>query len=51
MNSAVTRRLSEATRYAFEDLVKAKKNTEREIVQWIRELEAPKEVALTESLY
>ena len=40
-----------ATRYAFEDLVKAKKTSEREMVQFIRELETPREVALTESLY
>lgn len=40
-----------ATRYAFEDLVRTKKSTEREIVQWIRELETPAQVALTESIY
>ena len=40
-----------ATRYAFEELVAAGKTGEREVVQWIRELETPSQVAQTESLY
>lgn len=40
-----------ATRYAFEDLIRARRTTEREVVQWIRELETPVEVAMTDSIY
>jgi hypothetical protein len=40
-----------ATRYAFEDLARARRTTEREVVQWIRELETPAEVAMTDSIY
>ncbi len=40
-----------ATRYAFQELVAAGKTGEREVVQWIRQLEAPAEVAQTDSLY
>ena len=44
-------RAMKATRYAFEDLVETGKSSEREIVQWIRELNTPREVALTDSIY
>lgn len=44
-------RAMKATRYAFQELLDAGKSTEREIVQWIRELETPEQVGLTDSLY
>lgn len=40
-----------ATRYAFQDLIASRKTGEREVVQWIRELETPAQVAMTESIY
>ena len=42
-----------ATRYAFQELLAEGKGkmTEREVVQWIRKLEAPRELAMTDSLY
>ena len=40
-----------ATRYAFEQLIAEGKMGEREVVQWIRQLKAPREVAQTDSLY
>lgn len=40
-----------ATRYAFQDLIASRKTSEREVVQWIRELETPAQVAMTESIY
>ena len=40
-----------ATRYAFQDLIELGKSSEREVVQWIRELETPREVAITDSIY
>jgi hypothetical protein len=44
-------RAMKATRYAFQDLIETGKSTEREVVQWIRELDTPREVALTDSIY
>ena len=44
-------RAMKATRYAFEELLKGGKSTEREIVQWIREQETPAQVCLTDSVY
>ncbi len=44
-------RAMKATRYAFQELLDAGKSTEREIVQWIRELETPEQVGLTDSIY
>lgn len=40
-----------ATRYAFEELLATKRTSERELVQWIRELETPAMVAQTDSIY
>ena len=40
-----------ATRYAFSELIETRKSSEREVVQWIRELDTPREVAMTDSLY
>lgn len=40
-----------ATRYAFNDLIEMGKSSEREVVQWIRELDTPREVAITDSIY
>ncbi len=40
-----------ATRYAFEALVRQGRSTEREVVQWIRELDTPTQVAQTDSVY
>jgi Ca2+-binding EF-hand superfamily protein len=40
-----------ATRYAFQELIDAGRTGEREVVQWIRELETPAQVAQTDSLY
>ena len=40
-----------ATRYAFQELITQGKMTEREVVRWIRRLEAPVDVAQTDSLY
>ncbi len=40
-----------ATRYAFQELLDAGKTAEREVVQWIRELDTPREVAMTDSVY
>ncbi len=40
-----------ATRYAFQELLDAGKTGEREVVQWIRELNTPREVAMTDSIY
>ncbi|MDP2273314.1 MAG: hypothetical protein Q8N23_08700 [Archangium sp.] len=40
-----------ATRYAFQELLDAGKTGEREVVQWIRELDTPREVAMTDSVY
>ena len=40
-----------ATRYAFQQLIAEGKMSEREVVQWIRRLKAPREVAQTDSLY
>ena len=37
-----------ATRYAFNDLIEMGKSSEREVVQWIRELDTPREVAITD---
>ncbi|MFO0597824.1 MAG: hypothetical protein U0228_21160 [Myxococcaceae bacterium] len=44
-------RAMKATRYAFEELLASNKQTEREIVQFIRELETPKAVHHTDSVY
>ena len=44
-------RAMKATRYAFQELLDGGKSTEREIVQWIRELETPEQVGLTDSIY
>ena len=44
-------RAMKATRYAFQELLDVGKSTEREIVQWIRELETPEQVGLTDSIY
>lgn len=44
-------RAMKATRYAFEELVASQKTSERELVQWIRELREPAAVNITESLY
>ena len=44
-------RAIKATRYAFQDLMERGKSSEREIVQWIRELKTPREVALTDSTW
>ena len=44
-------RAMKATRYAFQELLEAGKSTEREIVQWIRELDTPRQVGLTDSIY
>lgn len=44
-------RAMKATRYAFEELVASRKTSEREVVQWIREMQEPEQVALTDSLY
>lgn len=44
-------RAMKATRYAFQELLDGGKSTEREIVQWIRELETPEQVSLTDSIY
>lgn len=44
-------RAMKATRYAFQSLLDAGKSTEREIVQWIRELDTPSQVSLTDSIY
>jgi hypothetical protein len=40
-----------ATRYAFEELLATRRTSERELVQWIRELKTPPAVAQTDSLY
>jgi hypothetical protein len=40
-----------ATRYAFRDLMETGRSSEREIVQWIHQLETPTQVAQTDSLY
>jgi hypothetical protein len=39
-----------ATRYAFEDMIE-RKGSERELVQWIRELDTPGQVHQTDSVY
>ena len=44
-------RAMKATRYAFNDLIEMGKSSEREVVQWIRELDTPREVAITDSIY
>lgn len=44
-------RAMKATCYAFQDLVERGTASEREIVQWIRELNTPREVALTDSIW
>ena len=44
-------RAMKATRYAFQELLDAGKTGEREVVQWIRELDTPREVAMTDSVY
>mgnify|MGYP000942231740 CR=1 FL=1 len=44
-------RAMKATRYAFQQLVDERRTTEREVVQWIRNLDTPVQVALTDSLY
>lgn len=44
-------RAMKATRYAFQELLDGGKSTEREIVQWIRELDTPEQVSLTDSIY
>ena len=40
-----------ATRYAFQELLAKGRSTEREVVQWIRELATPAQVAQTDSIY
>ncbi|MFZ5444609.1 MAG: hypothetical protein ACOZQL_31740 [Myxococcota bacterium] len=40
-----------ATRYAFEELIHSGRTSERELVQWIRELDTPPQVAQTDSIY
>ncbi len=40
-----------ATRYAFQELLDGGKTGEREVVRWIRELDTPREVAMTDSVY
>lgn len=44
-------RAMKATRYAFQQLLEQGKTGEREVVQWIRELETPAQVAMTDSIY
>ncbi len=44
-------RAMKATRYAFQQLVDERRTTEREVVQWIHNLDTPVQVALTDSLY
>lgn len=44
-------RAMKATRYAFEDMLVTKKQSVREVVQWIRELDTPGAVAQTDSVY
>lgn len=39
-----------ATRYAFEEMI-SRKGSERELVQWIRELDTPGQVHQTDSVY
>ena len=43
-------RAMKATRYAFEDMLVTKKQSVREVVQWIRELDTPGAVAQTDSV-
>jgi hypothetical protein len=44
-------RAMKATRYAFEEMLVTNKKSVREVVQWIRELDTPGAVALTDSTY
>ena len=44
-------RAMKATRYAFDQLVASNTTTEREVVQLIRTMQEPAQVALTDSLY
>lgn len=44
-------RAMKATRYAFDELLKAGTSAEDEVVSWIRGQETPPQVAQTDSLY
>ena len=44
-------RAMKATRYAFDELLKAGRTAEEEVVPWIRGLDTPRQVAQTDSLY